>query len=108
MSRKALMKRQPRKITTDDGDSVMARSLTLGEAMKFDELANSNAKASVQYLIAQCLLDEETGEPMFTGPDDPAILDIPTDKIRDVAERITKLSSSGKIESAEKNSEGTN
>ena len=108
MSRKALLKRQPRKIATADGESILARSLTLGEALRFDELANTDARSSLQYLVAQCVLDDETGEPMFAGPDDPAILDIPIDMLREIGEKLTKLSSSGKIESAEKNSEGTN
>ena len=102
MSRKALLKRKPRQIDVD-GEPVWIRSMTLGEALKFDDLAKGDAAASLRFLAASCIIESEAGEPSFSSLDDPAILDIPTDTLRIIGEKATRISGSGKVDGAEKN-----
>lgn len=106
MSRNALLKRKPRKVEIN-GEPVWVRSLTLGEALHFDDLAKSNAAQSLKFLAAKTVVEGESGEPSFTDEDDPGILEIPTDVLKEIGEKVTKASSSGSVDSAEKNSETT-
>ena len=101
MSRKALLKRQPRPVEIN-GETVMVRPLTLREAGKFDELAKSGAgKDLLAFMVATCVTDAD-GEPLFAA-DDPEIEDIPTDVIQQLSEAVTKISSGGKVETVAKN-----
>lgn len=107
MSRKALLKRTPKKIEID-GEPVWIRSLTLREALRFDELAkDENKDASVRYIVSACVVDE-SGKPEFGGPDDPDLMDVPIEKLRAVSEQAAKQSGSGKVETLEKNLPTTN
>lgn len=101
MSRKALLKRQPRPVEIN-GETVMVRPLTLREAGKFDELAKSGAgKDLLAFMVATCVTDSN-GEPLFAA-DDPEIEDIPTDVIQQLSEAVQKISSPGKVETVAKN-----
>lgn len=101
MSRKALLKRQPRPVEIN-GETVMVRPLTLREAGKFDELVKAGAgTALLAFMVATCVTDAD-GQPLFSA-DDPEIEDIPTDVIQQLSEAVTKISSGGKVETAAKN-----
>ena len=101
MSRKALLKRQPRPVEIN-GETVMVRPLTLREAGQFDELAKAGATRDLlAFMVATCVTDE-AGQPLF-GKDDPEIEDIPTDVIQQLSEAVTKISSGGKVDTAAKN-----
>lgn len=102
MSRKALLKRRPRKIDFD-GEDVWVRSPTLREGLEFDELVKTDSTKALRVLISQCVVKDAEGAPEFSGPDDPDILDIPVDSIQALGEKIKKRADSGTVASAEKN-----
>lgn len=100
MSRKALLKRVPRRVEIN-GESVHVRSLTIREALKFDELAKGQEQESLRYLVATCVVDE-SGQQVF-APDDPEITDIPVDVVKELADAVLKVSAPGSVEKAAKN-----
>lgn len=106
-ARDRLLKRRPRKVTID-GDDFYVRSLTLREAAKVDAFPHTASGAigieGISYLLATCLTDED-GKPIFDGPEDDSIQDIPGDTLSRLTKEIEKLSGAGKAH--EKNSVAT-
>ena len=102
MSRKALLKRRPRKIDFD-GDEVWVRSPTLKEGLVFDDMVKIDSTQALRVLISQCVVKDAGGDAEFSGPDDPDILDIPVDSIQALGEKIKQRAESGTVASAEKN-----
>ncbi len=100
MSRKALLKRVPKRVEIN-GEPVFVRSLTLREGLKFDELAKTDDSGSLRYLVQTAVVDEE-GKPLFSEGDSE-IDDIPVDVLRQIGEAIQKVSSGGSVEKAAKN-----
>lgn len=101
MSRKALLKRLPKAVEIN-GETVYVRSLTMREALRFDEMSNGpESNKAAQYLV-QCATVDADGNPLFSV-DDPEIGDIPTDIIRAIGEQIRKVSTPGSLEKAVKN-----
>ena len=100
MSRKALLKRVPKRVEIN-GESVYVRSLTIREALEFDRQAKADEQASLRYLVATCVVDAE-GQSCFTVDDD-AIADIPVDVVKTLAEEVMRVSSPGNAEKTAKN-----
>lgn len=100
MSRKSLLKRPPKAVEIN-GETVYVRSLTLREALKVDELSKSDPGGVPAYMVACAVVDAE-GVPLF-APDDPEILDLPIETIRQLGELVRKASSPGDVEKAAKN-----
>ena len=100
MSRKALLKRQPKAVEIN-GETVYVRSLTMREAFKVDELSKSDSGKVPAYMVACCVCDAD-GKQLFAA-DDPEIDDIPVETIARLGELIRGVSSAGKVETAEKN-----
>jgi hypothetical protein len=100
MSRKALLKRVPKQVQIN-GDAVYVRSLTIREALAFDEAAKANEQSSLRYLVSTCVVDE-SGAQVFAADDD-AIGDIPVDVVKEIADAVLKVSAPGSVEKAAKN-----
>ncbi len=100
MSRKALLKRVPKAVEIN-GEPVFVRSLTLREAMRFDELAKSDETGSLHYLVQAAVVDE-AGNSLF-AENDSEIDDIPVDVLRQIGEAVQKVSAAGNVEKAAKN-----
>lgn len=103
-----LRKRKPRKVEID-GDEFWVRSMTLREVEQVDKLSKSpNPYDALTYAVAACLVNgSDDDEPAFTGPDDPDLRDVPTDKLRQLADEIGKASTTGSLEKQTKNSDAT-
>jgi hypothetical protein len=100
MSRKALLKRVPKQVQIN-GEAVYVRSLTIREALAFDEAAKANEQSSLRYLVSTCVVDE-AGTQVFAADDD-AIGDIPVDVVKEIADAVLKVSAPGSVEKAAKN-----
>jgi hypothetical protein len=100
MSRKALLKRVPKRVEIN-GEAVYVRSLTIREALAFDEAAKANEQSSLRYLVSTCVVDE-SGAQVF-APDDDAIGDIPVDVVKEIADAVLKVSAPGSVEKVAKN-----
>ncbi len=99
-----LKRRVPREIEID-GDKIMIRSMTLREAIRAEELAKNDDGEIGKYVISRCVVEPD-GTQAFID-DDPAVLDIPADKLRILVAEITKLTNPSKPKAIEKNSEAT-
>jgi hypothetical protein len=93
MSKEALCKRTPQAVDID-GTEVYVRSLTMREAMKFDELSEAKdtdgaLKAAV-YAISRCLTDS-AGVTLFE-PDSDEVHDLPLDTMYRLSEAIKDVS----------------
>ena len=101
MSRKALLKRQPKPVEIN-GETVMVRPLTLREAGQFDDLVKAGKNTElIRFMVSSVVTDAE-GQPLF-AVDDPEIEDIPTDVIQQLSDAVAKISNPGKLETAVKN-----
>ena len=100
MSRKALLKRQPKPVEIN-GETVYVRSLTMREALHVDELSKTDSGKVPAYMVA-CAVVDSAGVPLFTV-DDPELDDMPIETIRQLGEEIKKASSPGDVGKALKN-----
>ena len=100
MSRKALLKRVPKRVEIN-GEAVYVRSLTIREALEFDRMAKADEMASLRYLVSTCVVDAE-GQQCFSADDD-GIGDIPVDVVKMLADEVVKASSPGNPEKTAKN-----
>lgn len=97
-----LFKRRPRKISID-GEEYTVRALTIGEIRQVQKLGGDEKAIDVAPFIVSCAMLNGDGKPLFEGPSDPRIDDIPTDTLAEISSAIGKLSSAGNAASIEKN-----
>ena len=102
-ARERLLKRRPRTIEID-GDKITVRSLTVGETIRVQSMLGdvSQEAAVAAFIAAKCVLNDD-GTQLFSGDDDPAIQEIPTDTLTLIADAAMKMSRYGDVEKAKKN-----
>lgn len=101
--RERLKKRRPKQVKVD-GESFTVRSLTIGETLLIQEMAqDASRQAKVPAFIAsRCILDDD-GSPLFSDESDADIGEIPTDTLNELANEIGRLSNAGSFVKIEKN-----
>jgi hypothetical protein len=106
MSRSKLEKRRPKQIEID-GEQVLVRAMTLREVREVQRLQKDKGIADsedevVRFVVSSCVINPD-GSKVYDTSEDPGILDIPTDTLREISDAIGRLSSGGSLASAEKN-----
>ena len=106
-AREKLLKRRPKELDID-GEKFYLRALTIAEGIKAGTLDKDkeNHREFVGFVLS-CGLTDDSGEVVFTGPDDPGIENIPMDLVTRLLAEITSLSQVGKFKATEKNLDAT-
>lgn len=104
-AREKLLKRVPKLL---EPEGIYIRSLTIAEFLHVESIQADESKQLefVGYVLSRAVTDEE-GVPVFTGPDDPGIQDLPLELVSRLTTEITALSKTGKFSVTVKNSEAT-
>lgn len=98
-----MKKRRSKEVMIGD-DKFLVRATTIGEVFEVEAMqADPERAAKVPGYIASICLLEDDGSPMFSGPEDPGILEIPVDTIQEIAAEVGKLSRAPSLAKTVKN-----
>lgn len=102
-ARERLRKRRPKAIEID-GEKFTVRALTVGEIFELEAMqADPQRTGKIPGFVAAACLLEDDGTPLFSGPDDPGINDIPVDTLSEISDAVSRLSRTPSLAKTQKN-----